>query len=408
MFSFVGKDLFIENVKVLDIEKKYKTATYIYSKNKIIQNYKAYHTPLAESRRSGLICFAVKTNPNVSLLKILAKLKSGTDTVSGGEIYRSLEAGILPEKIVYAGVGKTAEEIEFALKKNIFMFNVESFQELEAIDKIAKKLKKVAHIAFRINPDVDPDTHSHIVTGKKGTKFGIPYDEALHAYAFAKKHKNVLPIGIHSHIGSQILDVSAYKLAAVKIKKITDELAKNGIQIEYINCGGGLGIAYKKDQKVPTPADLMKEIFEVFDADKKFIFEPGRSIIGDAGCLLTKVIYEKSSGEKNFLIVDAAMNDLIRPSLYDAYHEIIPIKDVKEEMFKTDVVGPVCESGDFLAKDRVLPRLKQGDFLIVTCTGAYGAAMASEYNLRPHLAQVLIDKDKMTLIRKRGQYKDLR
>jgi diaminopimelate decarboxylase len=406
MFSFKGNDLYIEEVKFSDIAAKYGTPVYIYSKDQIINNFKAYKDAL--SSQDGLICFASKTNANDSILRVLSKLGAGADTTSGGEIFRCVKAGFYPSKIVYAGVGKTNEEIEYALKSKIFMFNVESFEELEAINKIAKKLKTKAKIAFRINPNVDPDTHSYITTGKEGTKFGIPYEDALRAYEIAKKYKNILPIGIHSHIGSQILKVEPFKIAAKKIKKIVDEAAAIGIDIQYINCGGGLGINYQSSQKAPAPKELMQAIFPIFGKDKKFIFEPGRSIIANAGHLLAKVIYRKKSGGKSFLITNAGMNDLIRPCLYEAYHEIIPIKKTNAKKVKTDIVGPICESGDFMGKDRMFPILAQGEMLLITCAGAYGAAMSSEYNSRPLIAQVLVDKNKTVLIRKRGQYKDLR
>jgi diaminopimelate decarboxylase len=405
MISFKKKDLYIENVKFSDIAKDYGTSIYVYSKQQIITNFKAYKDGLGE--KEGLICFACKTNSNGAILKILAGLGAGADTASGGEIYRCLKAGFNPSKIVYAGVGKTSQEIEYALKSKIFMFNVESFEELDAIDKIARKLKTKANIAFRINPYVNPDTHSYIVTGKKGTKFGIPYEDALKAYLTAKKKKNINVIGIHSHIGSQILEIKPFVVAANKIKKIVDEVEKNGIKISYIDCGGGLGIKYEKEQKVPSPNQLMSEIFSIFDKNKKFIFEPGRSIIGDAGYLLTKVLYRKMSGGKSFLITDAGMNDLIRPTLYEAYHEIIPVKKSNAKKVKTDVVGPICESGDFMCKDRILPIVEQDGYLLITCAGAYGASMSLQYNSRPLLAEVLADGKQTKLIRKRASYKDL-
>jgi diaminopimelate decarboxylase len=405
MPQFKGNDLCIERVKLSDIAKKYKTSTYIYSKNKIVTNFENYKKALAP--REGLICFACKTNSNGTILKLLAKLGAGADTTSGGEIYRCLKAGFDPSKIVYAGVGKTAEEIEYALKSRIFMFNIESFEELDAIDKIAAKIKVKAKIAFRINPHVDPDTHSYIATGKKGTKFGIPYEEAVKAYLAAKQKKNIEILGIHSHIGSQILDISLFKLAARKIKKIVDSVEKNGIKLEYVNFGGGLGIEYIKGQKAPSPKQLMSELFPVFGENKKFIFEPGRSIIANAGHLLAKVIYRKISGGKSFLITDAGMNDLIRPTLYEAYHEILPVKMTADKKVKTDVVGPICESGDFMGKDRMLPFVEQGGYLLITCTGAYGFAMSSEYNSRPFLAEILVNGDKTTLIRRRAKYEDL-
>jgi diaminopimelate decarboxylase len=405
MLKFKSKDLYIEGVKFLDIAKKYGTSVYVYSRHKIISNFEAYKKALCS--KDGLVCFACKTNSNASILKLLSSLGAGADITSGGEIFRCLKANFDPSKIVYAGVGKTSQEIEYALKNKIFMFNVESFEELEAINKIAGKLKVKARISFRINPYVDPDTHSYIATGKKGTKFGIAYEDAVSAYLLAKKKKNIIISGIHSHIGSQILDIAPFKLTAQKIKNIVDIIEKQGINIEYINCGGGLGIEYEDGQKVPSIKKLMSEIFSVFDKHKKFIFEPGRSIIGNAGYLLTKVIYRKNSGGKTFLILDAGMNDLIRPTLYNAYHDIIPIKKTLTKKVKTDVVGPICESGDFLGKDRMLPVLPQGEYLLVKCAGAYGAAMSSSYNSRLLLAEVLVSGNKTFLIRKRANYDDL-
>ncbi|MDR2351383.1 MAG: diaminopimelate decarboxylase [Endomicrobium sp.] len=405
MLEFRKDDLYIENVKLSDIAKEYGTSTYVYSKQQIVSNFENYKKAMV--LKDGLICFACKTNSSGAILKILAGLGAGADTTSGGEIYRCLKADFNPSKIVYAGVGKTAEEIEYALRSKIFMFNVESFEELNVIDKIAGKLKIKANIAFRINPYVNPDTHSYIVTGKKGTKFGIPYEDAVKAYLTAKKKKNISVVGIHFHIGSQILEVEPFIVAAKKIKKIVDEVEMNGMWISYIDCGGGLGIKYEKGDKVLSPKRLMSKIFSVFDKDKKFIFEPGRSIIGDAGHLLAKVLYRKMSGGKSFLITDAGMNDLIRPTLYDAYHEIVPVKKTSAKKVKSDVVGPICESGDFMGKDRMLPIVEEGECLLVTCAGAYGAAMSSEYNSRPSIAEVLVDGKQTKLIRKRASYKDL-
>ncbi|MCL2145399.1 MAG: diaminopimelate decarboxylase [Endomicrobia bacterium] len=405
MIKYINNELHIEKVSFSSIAEKYGTAAYVYSKNQIINNLHAYQKALKPA--DGLICFACKTNSNGQILKLLAKHGAGADTVSGGEIFRALRAGFDPSKIVFAGVGKTAEEIEYALKAKILMFNVESFEELEVINKIAGRLKVKAKIAFRINPNVDPDTHSYIVTGKKGTKFGIPYEEAFEAYLIASKMKNIIPVSIHTHIGSQITDVAPFKLAAKKIKKLADDIENAGIKLEYINCGGGLGIDYSGEDPAPKPKRLMDEIFSIFGKGKKFIFEPGRSIIGNAGHLLAKVIYRKISGDKNFLITDAAMNDLIRPTLYEAYHDIVPVKKTNAKKVKTDVVGPICESGDFMGKDRMLPVLDQGELLLVKCAGAYGAAMSSEYNSRPLLPEILVDGNKAALIRKRATYESL-
>ncbi|MDR3048860.1 MAG: diaminopimelate decarboxylase [Elusimicrobiota bacterium] len=405
MLSFKGNDLFIENVKLASLAKKFGTAVFVYSKSQILSNFKAYQDGLA--KREGLICFACKTNSNQTILKILSKAGAGADVTSGGEIFRCLKAGFEPSKIVYAGVGKTDEEIEYALKNKIFMFNVESIEELYAIDKIAGRLKTKAKIAFRINPNVNPHTHKYITTGKEGTKFGIAYKAVVSAYILAKKCPNIVVIGIHSHIGSQILEIEPFKIAAQKIKNLVDEIEKNGIKIEYIDCGGGIGIEYEKSQKAPAPNQVMNAIFAIFGKDKKFIFEPGRSIMANAGHLLCKVIYRKNSGGQSFLITDAGMNDLIRPSLYQAYHEILPVKKTNAKKVKTTVVGPICESGDFMGNDRMLPILAQGEYLLITCAGAYGAAMSSQYNSRPLLPEVLVENSKIQLIKKRASYNDL-
>ncbi|MDR1928560.1 MAG: diaminopimelate decarboxylase [Endomicrobium sp.] len=406
MLKFKRKDLHIEHVKLLDIAKQYGTPTYVYSKNKIVNNFFEYKNILKS--KNDIICFSCKSNSNGTILKLLAKLGSGVDTTSGGEIYRCLRAGFSPSMIVYAGVGKTYEEIEYALKSSIFMFNVESFDELNLIDKIAKKVKAKARISFRINPEIDINTHPYVVTGKNGTKFGIPYYDAIRAYLTAKKKKNIVISGIHFHIGSQILDLKPYKIAADKIKKIVDILElKNGIKLEYINCGGGIGIKYKNNQKILRPKRFISEMFSIFGLKHKMIFEPGRSIVGNAGHLLIKIIYKKSSYGKNFLITNSGMNDLIRPALYNAYHNTIPIKYINTKKIKTDIVGPICETGDFIARDVILPSLKQNDYLLVTCTGAYGASMASQYNSRPLITEVLIECDKTFLMRKRAKYDDL-
>ncbi|MDR0985187.1 MAG: diaminopimelate decarboxylase [Endomicrobium sp.] len=406
-------ELFLEHVKISDIAEFYGTSTYIYSKKKIIDNFYSYKN--YSKFKKMIICFACKTNSNRSILNILASLGAGADTTSGGEIYRCINAGFNPNKIVYAGVGKTKDEIEYALKNNIFMFNVESLEELETIDNTAGKLGVKARISFRINPDVDPDTHSYIVTGKKGTKFGIPYEEAENAYLIANTKKNIKIAGIHFHIGSQITNIKPFELAAKKIKKIVDIIEKNKIKISYVNCGGGLGIQYSKtsvsSEEILTPKLLIDTMFTIFN-DKTLIFEPGRSIMANAGYLLTKVIYRKNiiNNNKRFIIVDAGMNDLIRPALYGAYHDIIPVKNhgnnLKNNVL-TDIVGPICENSDFIGKDRILPVLSQNDLLLVTCAGAYGSAMSSTYNSRPLLAEVLVDNDSLILIRKRGNYSDL-
>ncbi|MDR0401816.1 MAG: diaminopimelate decarboxylase [Endomicrobium sp.] len=407
MLNFKGRDLYIENTKVYDIAKKYGTGVYVYSKNKLMNNFRDYKEALNFSNADNIVCFACKSNSNKTILKLLADAGSGADTTSGGEIYKCLNASFDPSKIVYAGVGKTPEEIEYALKNKILMFNVESIEELNAIDKIAGKIKTKAKISFRINPHVNPDTHSYIVTGKKGTKFGIAYEDAVNVYLAAKNKKNIVISGIHFHIGSQIFDIKPFEIAAKKIKKIIDDLEDNDIHIEYINCGGGLGVKYNKTQKSLSPKYLISKLLSIFGKNKKIILEPGRSIVANAGYLVAKVIYRKFSDNKNFIITDVGMNDLIRPTLYNAYHEIIPVKKVNSEKIVTDIVGPICESGDFIGKDRILPILEQGEYILINCAGAYCSSMSSWYNSRLPLAEVLVDDNKAYIIKKRAKFKDL-
>lgn len=405
--KYLRNELFIEKIPVSKLAKKYKTPLYIYSQTKIEDNFKAYKDGFKDIE--NIICYAMKANSNFAILKLLAKLGSGADIVSGGELYRALKAGIKPQKIVYSGVGKTAREIEFALKSNILMFNVESFEELEQINKIAGKLKKKAKISFRVNPDVDAHTHKYITTGKKGNKFGILYEDAFDFYIKASKMKNIEIAGIDSHIGSQLLDVKPYNLAAVRISKLIDKLEENGIKIKYIDIGGGLGIKYTSSDKPQNPTALKKAVMKIYSKykDKIIIVEPGRSIIGDAGILAGQVIYNKTSGTKNFIITDVAMTDLIRPALYEAYHEILPVKKTNKKQQVADIVGPVCESSDFIAKDRKILPLEQGDFISVECAGAYGIAMASQYNSRLIGAELLVKGSNVKVIRKADTIDDL-
>ncbi|HON56695.1 MAG TPA: diaminopimelate decarboxylase, partial [bacterium] len=355
-----------------------------------------------------LLCFSIKTCSNINIIKILKEQGAGCDIVSGGELYRALKAKVAPEKIVYAGVGKTAEEIEYALKSKILMFNCESIPEIELINKIAGKLKTTARIAIRVNPDVDAHTHSKITTGKKENKFGISIDIVADLYKnIKKKMKNIEIYGVHCHIGSQITEISPFEKALDKVLNLIDELEKCGISIKTLNLGGGLGIQYMPDKK---PIDIKKYgqmvSSKLQNRKLKLILEPGRYIAGNSGVLLTKVIYVKETTVKKFAITDAAMNDLIRPTLYEAYHHIIPLKKSNKKE-KYDIVGPVCESGDYFAKDRELPKVQSGDYLAILSAGAYGFSMSSNYNSRPRAAEILVDGNKSILIRKRETYQDL-
>lgn len=404
MLSYRNNSLYIEGVSVESLCGRHGTPLYVYSKAQLIQNFVAFDS--AFKGIPHLICYALKANSNHTLLKTLASKGAGVDITSGGELFRSLKAGFRPGRIVYAGIGKTSEEIEYALKTGIMMFNMESLEELENINRIAGRLKKRAPVAFRVNPNVDPDTHHYITTGKSGNKFGIPYEQAVAAYKRAASLPNIDITGIHCHIGSQITKVKPFGLAAQRMKGIVDKLRSAGISVKYVDLGGGLGITYNKETP-PTPRQLRDEVVPVFkDFKGAFVFEPGRYIVGNSAVLAAKVVYRKSSGGKDFLIVDTGFNDLIRPAFYEAYHEIVPVKKGGPKL-KVDVVGPICESSDFLGKDRVLPKIERGGHLVAKCAGAYGFAMSSQYNSRVRAAEVMVDGTKAKLIRRREEYKDL-
>ena len=405
MITYQRNQLHVEKVSVESLARRFGTPLFIYSKNTLLENYHAYEKAFGTTPH--LICYAVKANSNYTLLKTLAHEGAGADVTSGGELYRALQAGFSPDRIVYAGIGKTAPEIEYGLRNSICMFNVESIEELELINRIALKLKKKAPLAFRINPHVDPHTHHYITTGKSGSKFGIPHYEAVDAYRHAARLKGIEISGIHTHIGSQITEVEPFKLTAVRIAKIVSQLKSIGIALRSIDIGGGLGITYA-DEKTPSPRELISAVVPAFKGFQgNFICEPGRSIVGNTCVLIAQVTYRKTVEGKKYLIVDAGMNDLIRPTLYDAYHDIVPVTKTGRQGVKLDVVGPICESGDFLGKDRLLPWLGQGEYLAVRCAGAYGFAMSSQYNSRARAAEVLVDGKKVTLIRSRETYQDL-
>ncbi len=398
-FGYKGKNFYAEGVPFENIIAKVGTPVYVYSLKTLKRHYKAYDKAFAKAPH--LICYSIKANSNISVLKAFADEGSGFDIVSGGELFRALKAGADPKKIVFSGVGKRADEIEYALKKKILMFNVESPEELVAINAIAGRLRKKASFAIRVNPNVDPKTHPYISTGLKKNKFGIETAEALKEYINAKNNlKNVVPMGIDCHIGSQITQIEPFMDALAKTKDLLKTLRSEGLDIKYIDMGGGLGITY--DSEAPPLPSKYGEA--VLDATKglgvTLIFEPGRSIVGNAGVLATKVIYTKKGTEKNFVIVDAAMNDLARPSLYGSYHAIKAVK-AKTKEITADVVGPICESGDFLAKDRIIPAVESGDFLAVMSAGAYGFSMSSNYNTRPRAAEVMVDGKDFSLIRER-------
>jgi diaminopimelate decarboxylase len=405
LFKYRAGELYAEDVPVKELADKYGTPLYIYSFNTLQRHFKAYDE--AFNGYAHVICFAVKSNPNTAILRLFAKNGGGADIVSGGELYAALRAGVPSHKIVYAGVGKTEEEIRFALRSKILMFNVESGDELKEIDRVAGRMRTKARIALRINPDIDPETHPYISTGLKKHKFGIPIEDALEYYKVASRLKNISVVGVHKHIGSQITKVSPFVDALKRILLLIDELSMQGVSIQYLDIGGGLGISYR-DEEPPVPKDVAKQLIPLLEGRAlTLIMEPGRSLVGNAGILVTKTLYLKKGGDKEFIIVDAGMNDLIRPSLYDAYHRIIPVVRKQRGKILADVVGPICESGDFLAREREMSGVKPGECLAVMSAGAYGFSMSSNYNSRPRVAEVLVKGREHVLIRKRETYEDL-
>lgn len=405
-FNYLNGELYCEDVPLKELVEKYGTPLYVYSGKTILRHFKAFDG--AFKSHNHLICYSVKANSNIAILAMLARAGSGFDIVSKGELYRAIKAGAEPSKIVFSGVGKTEEDIKMALAAGILMFNVESEAELYFINEIAGSLNKKAPISFRINPDVNPLTHPYISTGLKKNKFGIPYENAVKLYEKANTLKNIDVVGIDCHIGSQITQLSPFIEAVEKIKVLIDEIEKKGMQIQYVDLGGGLGISYK-DEEPPHPNEYGEVIIKQFEGmNKTLIFEPGRVIVGNAGVMLTEVLYLKENIEKKFVIVDAAMNDLARPALYGSYHTIMPvIQNEDAENISCDIVGPVCESTDYFAKDRVIQKPAKGDILCVMSAGAYGFSMASNYNSRQKAAEILVIGDKHFVIRERDSLEHL-
>ena len=406
-FEYRDGELHCEQVPVSQIAKQVGTPCYIYSHATLVRHIRAYDS--AFKNVPHLIAFAMKANSNLAILRLMAKEGSGVDIVSGGELFRALKAGVAPSKIVFAGVGKNAEEIRDALKAEILMFNIESSAEMHAINDVAASVGKIAPVALRINPDIDPKTHPYISTGLKKSKFGIAADRALEEFRVASTLRHVRVVGVHAHIGSQLTDVTPFVESLKKVLGLVDTLKAQGIHIQYLNIGGGLGITYS-DEKPPLPHELADAVAPLIKGLKlTLVMEPGRVIVGNAGILVTRALYEKIGESKRFVIVDAAMNDLMRPSLYSAYHDIRPVSEalLHRPKHSVDVVGPVCESGDFLAKDRSLPEVKPGDLLAVMSAGAYGFVMASNYNSRPRVPEVLVKDNEIHVIRARESYDDL-
>jgi diaminopimelate decarboxylase len=406
-FQYRDNELFVENIPIRKIIEEVGTPFYLYSLNTISNHFKVFDS--AFEKVPHTVCFAVKACSNIAILKLLASLGAGMDIVSGGELHRALLAGADPQKIVYAGVGKTKEEIKYALESGIMMFNVESTQELFAIDEVAEDMGKKARVSLRVNPDVDPKTHPYISTGMKQNKFGISIGNAFEEYKLAQGLEHIEVVGIHQHIGSQITQISPFVDALEKVIALSNRLRDEaGIHIQYLDIGGGLGITYK-DESPPHPKELAAAVVPMLKkSGYTIIFEPGRLIMGNAGILVTRVLYTKVNEGKNFVIADAGMNDLVRPSLYGSYQEILPIvKKNQKPKIMVDIVGPICESGDFLAKDRELPAFEQGDCLAVLSAGAYGFSMSSNYNSRRRVAEILVKGDEFYVIRKRETYEDI-
>jgi len=403
-FAYRGGHYFAEDVPLRRIADACGTPFYCYSRATVEAHYDAYVEALKDF--DALICYAVKANSHQAIIKLLADRGAGADVVSEGELRRAIAAGIPASKIVYSGVAKTVREIEFALQQDIRQFNVESEPELEAISAAAVRLGKTARVAFRINPDVDAGTHEKISTGKSENKFGVPWESARYAYEKAASLPGIEICGIDLHIGSQITSLTPFENAFARIAELTQQLRDDGFTISTIDLGGGLGVNYvEENDNAPTPAEyasIVKEKLGHLDCD--FIVEPGRSLVGNAGVLVGSVIYVKESSQKTFLIIDAAMNDFLRPSMYDSYHTIVGGRQTDAKDILYDIVGPVCETGDTFARQRKLPAQEAGDLIVLQGTGAYGSVMASTYNTRPLVPEVLVDGDEFRIIRKRPSY----
>ncbi|MFQ5850791.1 MAG: diaminopimelate decarboxylase [Candidatus Binatia bacterium] len=405
-FEYRNGELFAEGVPVQGIARKVGTPTYIYSLATLRRHYRVFDQAFAQL--SHLICFSVKSNSNLAVLRVFVREGGGFDIVSGGELFRVLKAGVDPKKVVFSGVGKKREEIEVALNSGILMFNVESEQELTVLNEIARRVGRKAPVSLRVNPDVDPQTHPYIATGMKMSKFGIDIKRSVEGYKRALSLSHIEVIGVDCHIGSQLTSVPPFVDALSRVKALVgDALRKEGARIRYLDLGGGLGIRYE-DEEPPHPEEYAAALIRTLEGlDATLILEPGRVIVGNAGILVTEVLYLKETDEKKFVIVDGGMNDLIRPALYDSHQAIRPVVIRERGRIVADVVGPICESGDFFARDREIARPQPGDFLAVMSAGAYGFTMASNYNSRPRAAEVLVDGENFHIIREREALEDL-
>jgi diaminopimelate decarboxylase len=417
-FHYRDRVLHCEDVPLAELAEKYGTPLFVYSRATLLHHLKQVQTAFAEA--NPILCFSIKTNANVHIARLMREHGSGFDVTSGGELYRALKAGGDPEQIVFAGVGKTDDEMRYALETDILFFNVESEQELHTLGQVAKSVGKVARATLRVNPDLPPKTHAKTDTSVKGVKFGLDIDTVLEVAQGVVGHPNLQVVGLHMHLGSPIVNTEPYRQGAEKGVKLIAALRKQGHPVQYLNMGGGFGIHYRKQEAPPASAFAEVILPAVRETKCRLVLEPGRFIVGNAGLLLSRVIFTKESGGKSYIIQDAAMNDLIRPTLYDSFHRIWPVAPAAglpappadyevpiPETFPQNVVGPVCESGDFLAKDRNLPRIARGDLLATFSAGAYGMAMSSNYNSRCRAAEVLVTGRTHRLIRRRETYADL-
>jgi diaminopimelate decarboxylase len=411
--------LYCEEISVQEIAEEYGTPLYVYSKNQIVENFRAFNRLLAMP--GNQVCYALKANANGSILRLLADEGAGADVVSGGELYLALAAGFAPDKIVFAGAGKREDEIEYAINQDIFSFNVESVAELQTVSRLALRAGKKARISLRINPDIDAQSHPYITTGLQSTKFGIEGSKALEVYRYARTLPSLELIGIHTHIGSQITKIEPFTTTANLIAGIVEKLREAGIHLTHIDFGGGLGVSYHEavvhealprensaDDGVPTPSEFLEAVLPILQPTGCSIWiEPGRVIVADAGLLVTRVISVKENSSKKFIIVDSGMNDLLRPSFYNAYHQVVPLSVNTYEHEQVDVVGPLCENSDFFARERLLPKVKAGEYLAILTTGAYGFALSSNYNGRPRPAEILVNGDRLRVIRPRQTWEEL-
>ena len=404
-FKYIRDELYCEDVPVSRIAGDVGTPVYIYSHATLRRHFDVFDSAFKGLKH--LTCFSMKSNSNGAILSLFSEQGGGVDIVSGGELFRVLKAGVDPGKVVYSGVGKREEELEYALASGILIFNVESAQEMHRLNEVAERMGKRAKIALRVNPDVDPKTHPYISTGLKENKFGVNIEDAMEQYTVASGLKGLQVAGVSCHIGSQLTRISPFVDALKKLKDLVERLTGMGMIIDYLDLGGGLGITYE-DESPPSPTEYAAAIqAELGETDLTLILEPGRVIVGNAGILVAEVIYTKVNEGKIFYVADAAMNDLMRPSLYSSYHEIRPVRVTDREIVKADIVGPICESGDFLAKNREVKAFEPGELLAVMSAGAYGFSMSSTYNSRPRACEVMVKGDRFSVIREREKFEDL-